>query len=204
MKSPIINIASIELKPMPTVMEPTGAAAERFGARMGFISNLIGGKQLGYNITAIPKGKRAFPFHNHQVNEEMFFVLAGHGEIRIGDGAFPIKEGDIIACPAGGKETAHQIINTSEEELRFLAVSTKLSPEIAEYPDTNRFGVLASLAPDETGRPRTMSMSARRGTVYITGKVNRWTVIFCSCSNLYEASFSQVFSKFAGAWRVDG
>ena len=38
----------------------------------------------------------------------------------------------------------------------------------------------------------------------ITGKVNRWTVIFCSCSNLYEASFSQVFSKFAGAWRVDG
>jgi uncharacterized cupin superfamily protein len=163
MKSPIINIASIELKPLPTVMEPTGAAAERFGARMGFISNLIGGKQLGYNITAIPKGKRAFPFHNHQVNEEMFFVLAGHGEIRIGDGAFPIRAGDIIACPAGGKETAHQIINTSEEELRFLAVSTKLSPEIAEYPDTNRFGVLASLAPDETGRPRTMMYVGKEG-----------------------------------------
>jgi hypothetical protein len=35
---------------MPTVMEPTGAATERFGARMGFISNLIGRKQLGYNI----------------------------------------------------------------------------------------------------------------------------------------------------------
>lgn len=83
-------------------------------------------------------------------------MLAGHGEIRTGDGAFPIKEGDIIACPAGGKETAHQIINSSEEELRFLAVSTKLSPEIAEYPDTNRFGVLASLASDETERPRTM------------------------------------------------
>ena len=91
------------------------------------------------------------------------FVLAGHGEIRIGDGAFPIKEGDIIACPAGGKETAHQIINTSEEELRFLAVSTKLSPEIAEYPDTNRFGVLASLAPDETGRPRTMMYVGKEG-----------------------------------------
>jgi hypothetical protein len=98
MKSPIINIASIELKPMPTVMEPTGAAAERFGARMGFISNPIGGKQLGYNITAIPKGKRAFPFHNHQVNEQMFFVLAGHGEIRIGDGAFLSRKA--ISSPA--------------------------------------------------------------------------------------------------------
>ena len=95
----------------------------------------------------------------------MFFVLAGHGEIRIGDGAFPIKAGDIIACPAGGKETAHQIINTSEEELRFLVVSTKLSPEIAEYPDTNRFGVLASLAPDETGRPRTMMYVGKVGDI---------------------------------------
>jgi hypothetical protein len=37
MKSPVIDIASIELKPMPTVMEPTGAAAERFGARMGAV-----------------------------------------------------------------------------------------------------------------------------------------------------------------------
>jgi uncharacterized cupin superfamily protein len=164
MKSPIINIAEYRTE---TDANSYGAnrraAAERFGARMGFISNLIGGKQLGYNITAIPKGKRAFPFHNHQVNEQMFFVLAGHGEIRIGDGAFPIKEGDIIACPAGGKETAHQIINTSEEELRFLAVSTRLSPEIAEYPDTNRFGVLASLAPDETGRPRTMMYVGKEG-----------------------------------------
>jgi uncharacterized cupin superfamily protein len=69
-------------------MEPIGAAAEHLGAWRGFINNLIGGKQLGYNITSIPKGKRAFPFHNHQVNEEMFLVLAGHGEIRIGDGAF--------------------------------------------------------------------------------------------------------------------
>jgi len=94
-------------------------------------------------------------FRSHQARQ--------HGEIRIGDGAFPIKEGDIIACPAGGKETAHQIINTSEEELRFLAVSTKLSPEIAEHPDTNRFGVLASLAPDETGRPRTMMYVGKEG-----------------------------------------
>ena len=47
-------------------------------------------------------GKRAFPFHNHQVNEEMFFVIAGSGEVRIGAEMFPIRKGDIIACPAGG------------------------------------------------------------------------------------------------------
>lgn len=163
MKSPIINIANVDLKPMPAGMGPTGRAAERFDAQMGFISNLIGGKQLGYNITAIPKSKRAFPFHNHQVNEEMFFVLVGHGEIRIGENRFLIHEGDFVACPAGGKETAHQIINTGEGELRFLAVSTKLSPEIAEYPDTKRFGILANLAADEAGNPRMMMYVGKEG-----------------------------------------
>ena len=39
---------------------------------------------LHYNLTAVPPGKRAFPFHNHRVNEEMFFILEGTGEVRIG------------------------------------------------------------------------------------------------------------------------
>ena len=87
--------------------------------------------------------KRAFPHHNHRVNEEMFFILEGQGEVRIGNERTPIKEGDIIACPPGGEETAHQIINTSDKELKYLAVSTKMSPEIADYPDSGKFGVLS-------------------------------------------------------------
>ncbi|MES2225322.1 MAG: cupin domain-containing protein [Patescibacteria group bacterium] len=118
---------------------------ERFeGATMGFIGPRIGAQKLGYNITVVPAGKRAFPFHNHYANEEMFFILEGEGEIRLGSERFPVKKGDFIACPSGtGVEHAHQIINTSTEELRYLAVSTKISPEIAEYPDTGKFGVLA-------------------------------------------------------------
>ncbi|HEY5362645.1 MAG TPA: cupin domain-containing protein, partial [Aestuariivirga sp.] len=96
------------------------------------------------------------PFHNHQVNEEMFYVLAGNGEIRIGENKFAIKSGDIIACPAGGPDTAHQIINTGKAELRYLAVSTKQSPEITEYPDTGRFGILGELAPKKDGSSRIM------------------------------------------------
>ena len=42
----------------------------------------------------------------------------------------------------GGPETAHQIVNPSDAELRHLAVSTKISPELAEYPDSGKFGVL--------------------------------------------------------------
>ena len=144
-----------------TSSAPTGAAAERYDTKMGFISRKIGARKLGYNLTAVPPGERAFPFHNHQVNEEMFFVLAGSGEIRIGDETFPIRTGDIIACPAGGHETAHQIINTGSQELRYLAISTQQSPEIAEYPDTGRFGVLAEMAQNSNETARMLMFVGR-------------------------------------------
>ncbi|MBI5431092.1 MAG: cupin domain-containing protein [Nitrosomonadales bacterium] len=151
---PIINIADVELQARPPAFAPTGAAAQRYDSRMGMIAPRIGAQKLGYNITAIPPGKRAFPFHNHQVNEEMIFVLEGSGEVRIGEATYAIRQGDFVACPPGGKETAHQVINTGSVELKYLAVSTKLSPEIAEYPDTGKFGVLAEYPAGADGKPR--------------------------------------------------
>jgi uncharacterized cupin superfamily protein len=149
MNKPIINVDEVELQPRPTAFAAKGTAAERFDSKMGMIAPKLGAQKLGYNITAVPPGKRAFPFHNHRVNEEMFFVLKGTGEVRIGKNKHPIRPGDIIACPAGDSETAHQIINTGTEELRYLAVSTKLSPEIAEYPDSGKFGILAEFPSDK-------------------------------------------------------
>ena len=153
---PVININDIELAPRPKAYAATGEAAERFDAKMGQVGPRIGSKLLGYNITAVPPGMRAFPFHNHQVNEEMFFILKGAGQLRFGKETYPVKEGDFISCPPGGSEVAHQLINTGTEELRFLAVSTKVNPEIVDYPDTGRFGVMAFLAAGEDGQPRNL------------------------------------------------
>lgn len=163
MPPPILNLADVELMPRPAAFAATGPAAERYDARMGQIASRLGAQKLGYNLTAVPPGKRAFPFHNHRVNEEMFFVVAGTGEIRIGGAVHPIRTGDVIACPPGGGETAHQIVNTGTTELRYLAVSTKLSPEIAEYPDTGKFGVLAEFPPGPDGKPRTFRYVGREG-----------------------------------------
>lgn len=154
MNLPILNIADIELQPRPAAFAATGAAAERYDARMGPIASRLGAQKLGYNLTAVPPGKRAFPFHSHRVNEEMFFVLEGAGEVRIGGAVHPIRAGDVIACPPGGPETAHQIVNTGTAELKYLAVSTRLYPEIAEYPDSGKFGVLAEYAAGPDGKPQ--------------------------------------------------
>jgi uncharacterized cupin superfamily protein len=162
MSSPILNVADVELQPRPAAFAATGDAANRFDARMGAIASRLGAQKLGYNVTAVPPGRRAFPFHNHRVNEEMFFILEGTGEIRIGEATYPIRAGDVVACPPGGKETAHQIVNSGTAELRYLAVSTKLSPDIAEYPDSGKFGVLAEFpAADAGGKPKAFRFVGR-------------------------------------------
>lgn len=161
MTKPILNIADVVLEPRPPAFAPTGAAAERFDARIGAIAPRLGAKKLGYNVTAVPPGKSAFPFHNHWVNEEMVFVLAGSGTIRIGTEKYPLRAGDVVALPPGGREAAHEIVNTGDEELRYLAVSTKLSPEIGEYPDSGKFGLLAEGSPGPDGKPRLLRFIGR-------------------------------------------
>lgn len=154
MNRPILNLDEVDLQPRAAAFSATGDAAQRFDARMGMIGAKLGAQKLGYNLTAVPPGKRAFPCHNHRFNEEMFFVVEGRGEVRIGEQTFPIRSGDVIACPPGGPETAHQIINTGDSELRYLAVSSRLWPEICDYPDSGKFAVIAELGPDAEGKPK--------------------------------------------------
>ena len=102
----------------------------------------LGAKKLGYNVTELPPGKRAFPYHFHHVNEELFLVLEGTGELRWPGGTHPLKPMDIICCPPGANG-AHQIVNTGATALRYLAVSTTEDPEVVEYPDSGKYGVIA-------------------------------------------------------------
>lgn len=139
MQKPILNIDQTEAR-LISDFKP-GAPEKYQGAAMAEISACIGGKKLGYNLTIVPPGKCAFPMHNHYGNEEMFYIIEGEGEVRIGKQKFPIRVGDVIACPPGDTDSAHQIINTSETvTMRYLAVSTMLSPDFVQYPDSGKTG----------------------------------------------------------------
>ena len=109
-----------------------------FKAKYADVGGKIGATKLGYNITIIPSGKKSYPFHNHHVSEEMFLILEGTGLLRFGDKKFPIKKNDIIACPTGDRSVAHQIINDSKTDLRYLALGTKTPYDICEYPDSDK------------------------------------------------------------------
>jgi uncharacterized cupin superfamily protein len=109
----------------------------------GQISDHIGAKKLGYNLTVLPPGKAQCPFHCHHGEEEMFLVLEGEGELRFGGRRYPIRKHDVIACPSGGPEAAHQIINTGTTTMRYLALSTLGDVEACEFPDSGKILVLA-------------------------------------------------------------
>jgi uncharacterized cupin superfamily protein len=120
---------------------------ELFEARLAPVSPRLGAMRLGYNVTSVPPGKRAFPFHCHHANEEMFFILEGSGTLRFGEREHAVRAGDFIACPPGGATVAHQIINTGVVELRYIAVSTAIDTDVYEYPDSGKFGATGGRRP---------------------------------------------------------
>ncbi|NIO39646.1 MAG: cupin domain-containing protein, partial [Burkholderiales bacterium] len=68
-------------------------------------------------------GKRAWPYHAHYVIEEMFYILEGEGTLRHAGKEYPIRAGDFICSPAD-PEQPHQIINTSDKSLTYIALGT--------------------------------------------------------------------------------
>ena len=126
------------MKPVMNLDDVTFDDVEENGvytSSRGQISGHIGARDLGYNLTVLPPGKVQCPFHNHHAEEEMFLILEGEGELRFGDQRYPIRKHDVIACPPGGPDVAHQIINTGTAAMRYLALSTRLDVDICEYPD---------------------------------------------------------------------
>ena len=84
----------------------------------------------------------------------MVLILEGEGDLRYGDQRYAIRKHDVIACPTGGAEVAHQLINTGGVDLRYLALSNLVEIEACEYPDSSKIAVRAH----EPGTPRLWKM----------------------------------------------
>jgi uncharacterized cupin superfamily protein len=142
MPKPFVNLDELEFDDVEDNAYYTSRRA-RFSAS-------IGARRLGYNLTELPPGKAQCPFHSHRAEEEMFLILEGEGELRFGNQRYRIRKHDVIACPTGGADVAHQIINTGSATMRYLSLSNMADVEVCEYPDSNKIGVFA----DAPGAPK--------------------------------------------------
>lgn len=127
----ILNVADIPTR--------TIHSGPRFEVAVGDIDGALGTTQIGATLHVVPAGKTAWPYHRHHGNDELFYVLAGEGTYRVGDRRLPLKAGDLVGAPAGGE--AHQIINTSDGELRYIAFANHGRADVIDYPDSGKIAV---------------------------------------------------------------
>jgi uncharacterized cupin superfamily protein len=160
-QGPVLNLADA-----PT---HSGGHGEHFAYRMSELSEPIGGRAIGANVTRVPAGKAAFPLHHHRANEEHFFVLSGQGVLRVGDSTYPVKANDYVVNLPGDASLAHQFVNTGDEDLVYLAISTRVLPEVVGYPDSGKTGVRVA-AIHEPGARFLVRDAAQSGVGYFDGE----------------------------------
>jgi mannose-6-phosphate isomerase-like protein (cupin superfamily) len=57
--------------------------------------------------------------HSHRVSQEIYYILEGEGDMRLGEERFAVKWDDAILIPPG---TPHCVKNTGKSALRMLCV----------------------------------------------------------------------------------
>ena len=119
---------------------------DKFSCECKRLAMAAGGVKLGCNLFRVQPGKRAFPKHRHFANEEAVYILKGHATMYRGDEAIAVGPGDYIVHHAGG--VAHQMINSGDEPLEYLCFSTMNQPEVVEYPDSKKLGMITGMPPE--------------------------------------------------------
>lgn len=118
-----------------------------FACKRKGLGQAAGGRELGCSLYRLEPGQKAYPAHFHHHNEEAILVTAGEGTLRLGDEHLPVRRGHYVAFPAG-EGLGHQLVNTSDGPLEYLCLSTNRLPEVAEYPDSGKVGVMGAPPPD--------------------------------------------------------
>ena len=114
--------------------EEPGFVAKR--ARLG---RQAGAEKLGLSYWEVGPGQAAYPYHAHLTEEEIVIVLDGRPSMRTPDGWIELSEGDVVSfLPGDGG--AHQLVNRTEDVVRFLAASTAGAPDITVQLDSKKVG----------------------------------------------------------------
>jgi uncharacterized cupin superfamily protein len=114
-----------------------------FIARRARVGKAAGAERLGASLWEVDPGQAAYPYHVHMAEEELLVILEGSPSIRTPDGWRELEPGEVVSFPTG-EEGAHQLLNRTDQVVRFLAISTAGQPEILVQPDSGKLGARAS------------------------------------------------------------
>jgi uncharacterized cupin superfamily protein len=120
-----------------------------FRAQRARVSRQAGSERLGLSVWEVPPGEAAYPYHHHLGEEELVVVLDGRPSLRTPQGWRELAPGEIVAFPRG-EGGGHQLVNETDQTVRFLAFSTSGDPDLVVYPDSGKLGAFERL-PDGGG-----------------------------------------------------
>jgi uncharacterized cupin superfamily protein len=128
-----------------------------FSCRRARIGRQAGCERLGLSLWDLPPGEAAYPYHLHLAEEELVLVLRGRPSLRTPDGWRDLEEGEVVAF-LRGERGGHQLVNRTEETVRFLAFSESGEPDIVIYPDAGKLGAFERL-PEGGGLRKTFRIA---------------------------------------------
>jgi len=108
------------------------------------------GPQLGATVYELGP-ENSVVYHFHHGSEELLIVLRGRPTLRTPEGERQLAEGEVVHFPLG-PDGAHGLRNDTDEAVRYVVAGIRVSPEVAEYPDTKQI----------TAQARTSSQTGER------------------------------------------
>ena len=111
-----------------------------YRAGMARFGPALGASQLGASLYELPPGQSICPYHYEYPEEEWLFVLGGRVTLRHPGGDDELAVGDVVCFPPG-PEGAHKVTCLGDETARVLMTSTRQTPAIAVYPDSDKVAV---------------------------------------------------------------
>jgi uncharacterized cupin superfamily protein len=136
------NIASLD------AVQPSHFGRGRVSAERRNLGQAAGSSRTGLKHVEVEPGHAATPAHCHSLEEEIFVILSGDGTLALGEDETAIRQGHVIACPAGAG--AAHMLTAGEGGLTFLAYGTREPGDMCYYPRSNKIsfrgvGVIARL-----------------------------------------------------------
>ncbi len=108
--------------------------------KVALISRALGTKKLGFHIEILSPNKYSCPYHYHESEEELFFILEGEATLRQNNNYQRVSKGNLIFFGLG-EEYTHQLYNHTDKDFKFIAISNLDKLDITVYPDSNKINV---------------------------------------------------------------
>ncbi len=136
-----VNLFSVEA-------EESGERPDGYRLALARLAPQLGATKLGASVYDLPPGQSTFPYHYEYGCEEWLLVVSGRPTLRHPDGEDALEPGDLVGFPEG-PAGAHKVTNQTDETVRIMILSTKGSPSVAVYPDSDKLGVFIEDGADD-------------------------------------------------------